>query len=134
LLTPDGWKNAEELSYEWSDFPDKGPIRLMLGELGSTGEKWVREDEVEVEVYGGNDVGSIDSAFRYRPPKPPHAVLTSYGFHLLFTDKHTEISRDGKKTQQVSGARQWKVQGPFNRWGFCRKGDRILDRDESPNE
>jgi hypothetical protein len=121
LLTPDGWKNAEDLSYEWNDFSDEEPIVLMLGALGNTDQIRVKEDEVEVEIYGGNDAGSIDSAFRYRPPKAPHVFLTSYGFHLLFTDKHTEIGRDGKKTQEVSGMRQWKVQGPFTRWATVEK-------------
>jgi hypothetical protein len=121
LLTPDGWNKAEEITSEGSDFSEQEPILLMLGPLGSMGQKRVKEDEVEVEIYGGNDAGSIDSAFRYRPPKLPYAVLTSYGFHLQFTDKHTEISNDEKKTQEVSGAKQWKVQGPLKRWATVEK-------------
>jgi hypothetical protein len=121
LLTPDGWRKAEEITYEGSDFSEREAILLMLGPLGNMGRKRVKEDEVEVEIFGGNDAGSIDSAFRYRPPKPPYALLTSYGFHLQFTDKHTEISNDEKKTQEVSGAKQWKVQGPLKRWATVEK-------------
>jgi hypothetical protein len=108
LLTPDGWKDAQGLVYESTEFSDQEPILLMLGAPEIGRERWTKEDQAEVEVYWSEDIGSIDSAFRYRPPKRPHAVVTVYRFGLRFTDSHT-------------GVRQWKVDGPVGRYATIEK-------------
>ena len=123
LLTPEGWKEAGELSNESSEFSNEDPIVLMSAAPGNTNERSVKEDQVEVDAYWSNDIGSIDSAFRYTPPKPKsiHAVETVYRFHLLFTSTHAAIKENEHKTQEATGVRQWKVQGPFRRWATVEK-------------
>ena len=95
----------------------------MSAAPGSTNERRVKEDQVEVDAYWSNDIGSIDSALRYTPPKPKsmHAVVTVYRFHLLFTSTHTGIKENAHKTQEVTGVRQWKLAGSFKRWATVEK-------------
>jgi hypothetical protein len=123
LLTPEGWKEAEELTDESSEFSNEEPIVLMSAAPGNTNERRVKEDQVEVHAYWSNDIGSIDSAFRYTPPEPKsiHAVVTVYRFHLLFTSTHTGIKENVHKMQEVTGVRQWKLAGPFKRWATLEK-------------
>jgi hypothetical protein len=123
LLTPEGWKEAEELSDESSEFSNEEPIVLMSAAPGNTNERRVKEDQVEVDAYWSNDIGSIDSAFRYTPPKPIsiHAVVTVYRFHLLFTSTDTGINENAHKTQEVTGVSQWKLAGSFKRWATVEK-------------
>jgi hypothetical protein len=123
LLTPEGWKEAEELSDESSEFSNENPIVLMSAAPENTNERSVKEDQVEVDAYWSNDIGSIDSAFRYTPPKPKsiHAVETVYRFHLLFTSTHAGIKENEHKTQEATGVRQWKLEGPFKRWATVEK-------------
>jgi hypothetical protein len=84
LLTPSGWKEAEELSYESSEFSSEAPI-LLLGTIpGNASGRWTKEGQLELDAYGGDDVGSIDSPSyigRRKVPElrrpPTHSTLCS---------------------------------------------------------
>jgi hypothetical protein len=102
LLTPTGWKAAEQLSYKSNEFSNEEPIVLMRMAPINANEKLVKGDQVEVDAYWSDDVGSIDSAFRYWPPKPNiRVVVTVYRFHLLFTGPHPGINE--KRAQDTRG-------------------------------
>ncbi len=120
LLTRDGWKDAEELSNESNGFSDQTPIFLLTAVPEIAGERWTKEDQAEVEIYCP-DVGRIDSAFIYRAPERPYAVVQLCAFDLLLTDKHSELGRDAEKAQKVTEVNQWKMKGPVERWATVGK-------------
>jgi len=120
LLTPTGWKAAEQLSYKSSEFSNEEPIVLMRVAPINANEKLLKDDQVEVDAYWSDDVGSIDSAFRYRPPNI-RVVVTVYRFHLLFTSTHPGINENEHKTQEAAAVRQWNLEGPFKRWATLEK-------------
>ena len=122
LLTPTGWKAVEQLSYKSSEFSNEEPIVLMRMAPINANEKLVKDDQVQADAYWSDDVGSIDSSFRYRPPKPNiRVVVTVYRFHLLFTSTHPGINENEYKTQEAAALRQWKMEGPFKRWATLEK-------------
>ena len=59
-----------------------------------------------------DDIGTIDSAFRYHPP--PKEDFETEGtiriFRLLFTDEHWETAADGKEAL-VRSSVKWRIEG-----------------------
>jgi hypothetical protein len=82
---------------------------------------WVKGNKAEVETKWTDYMGKIDSALRYYPPEGPHVTMTSYGFPLLFTNKHREVGANGMTTREVTGAWEWKIEGPHQRWATVEK-------------
>jgi hypothetical protein len=117
FLTPEGWKMAGNL-YDQSDlFPDRSEISLM-STGGSLGENWVHGDRAEVETKWTDYDGTIDSTLRYKPPKHDFPVtMTTYVFHLVYTNKHRDIGKNGETVREVTGPLEWKIEEPrMARW------------------
>ena len=117
FLTPRGWKMAGELFARWGPFPRDNKIALMtVG--GSFGETWVKDDQAQVETKWTDDLGTIDSALRFKPPNDEiRSDMTSFVFHLIYTNKHRDIGAKGETIREVSGPWEWKIDEPLMiRW------------------
>jgi hypothetical protein len=113
FLTPRGWKMAGELFARWGPFPRDNKIALMtVG--GSLGETWVKDDQAQVETKWTDDLGTIDSALRFKPPNDEiRSDMTSFVFHLIYTNKHRDIGAKGETIREVSGPWEWKIDEPL---------------------
>jgi hypothetical protein len=113
FLTPRGWKMAGELFARWGPFPHDNKIALMtVG--GSLGETWVKDDQAQVETKWTDDLGTIDSALRFKPPNDEiRSDMTSFVFHLIYTNKHRDIGAKGETIREVSGPWEWKIDEPL---------------------
>jgi hypothetical protein len=113
FLTPRGWKMAGELFARWGPFPRDNKIALMtVG--GSLGETWVKDDQAQVETKWTDDLGTIDSALRFKPPNDEiRSDMTSFVFHLVYTNKHRDIGAKGETIREVSGPWEWKIDEPL---------------------
>jgi hypothetical protein len=117
FLTPRGWKMAGELFARWGPFPRDNKIALMtVG--GSFGETWVKDDQAQVETKWTDDLGTIDSALRFKPPNDEiRSDMTSFVFHLVYTNKHRDIGAKGETIREVSGPWEWNIVEPLMiRW------------------
>lgn len=115
FLTPEGWKTARKLYSESVPFPRDGEIALM-STGGAVGEIWVRGNKAEVETKWTDFLGTIDSGLRYKAPN--HDVtMTVYVFHLVYTNKHRDIGKDGETIKEGIGPWEWKIDQPqIIRW------------------
>jgi len=117
FLTPQGWRMAGELFAQWGPYPRDNTIALMtVG--GSLGETWVRGDQAQVETKWTDDVGTIDSALRFKPPHDEiRSDMTSFVFHLVYTNKHRDIGANGETIREATGPWEWKIDEPLAiRW------------------
>jgi hypothetical protein len=108
FLTPQGWKMAGELFAQWGPFPRDSKIPLMtVG--GSLGEIWVRGDQAQVETKWTDDLGTIDSALRFKPSNDEiRSDMTSFVFHLVYTNQHRDIGAKGETIREATGPWEWK--------------------------
>jgi hypothetical protein len=126
FLTPEGWKRLSKLYAQSKPFPGDGTISLM-STGGSLGEMWVNGDHAEVDTKWTDYFGSITPSLRYKPPTGPPGVMTGYVFHLVYTNKHTDIGADGKTIREITGPWEWKIEEPQNtRWTTVRKAIEYL--------
>ena len=119
LLTPEGWQKAQKLFTESDQYPNKGPVFLLT--LGNFGEMWVEGNKALVETKWTDYMGKVDSALRYYPPEGPHVTMTGFRFPLLFTNEHREVGANGMTTREVTGAWEWKIEGPHQKWATVEK-------------
>jgi hypothetical protein len=113
FLTPQGWNMAGELFAQWGPFPRDNKIALMtVG--GSLGETWIRADRAQVETKWTDDLGTIDSALRFKPPRDEiRSDMTSFVFHLVYTNKHRDIGANGQTIREATGPWAWKIDEPL---------------------
>jgi len=110
FLTPEGWKKAGKLFEQSNAFPPDGEI-LLMGTGGNLGEDWVKGNEAQVETKWTDDMGTIDSTLRFKPPRQD-VVMTSYVFCLVYTNKHRDIGRNGETVRELTGPWEWKIAEP----------------------
>jgi hypothetical protein len=110
FLTPEGWKKAGKLFEQSNAYPPDGEI-LLMGTGGNLGEDWVKGNEAQVETKWTDDLGTIDSALRFKPPNP-YVTMTSYVFRLVYTNKHRDIGRNGETVRESTGPWEWKIAEP----------------------
>lgn len=117
FLTPEGWKMAGRLFEQSNAFPGDGVISLMATG-GSLGENWVEGNKAEVETKWIDYLGTIDSALRFKPPRQDvPVIMTSFLFHLVYTNKHREIGTNGEIIRETTGPWEWKIEDPqIVRW------------------
>ena len=103
LLTPEGWNRAAKLFAQPTPYPQQGVV-FLTSTAGSLGEMWLKGDRAQVETKWTDYFGSIDSALRYKPPQGPHVTMTSYVFHMVFTNG------------------EWKIEDPLrDRWATVNR-------------
>jgi hypothetical protein len=95
FLTLQGWNMAGELFAKWGPFPRDNKIALTtVG--GSLGETRVTGNQAQVETKWTDDLGTIDSALRFKPPHDEiRSDMTSFVFRLVYTNKHRDIGANG---------------------------------------
>jgi hypothetical protein len=132
FLTPQGWKMAGALFAQWGPFPRAGEVSLTtVG--GSVGETRVSDDQAQVETKWTDDLGKIDSTLRFKPPEI-RSDMTSYVFHLVYTNKHRDIGANGETIREATGPWEWKIDGPVTtRWATVDRAIEYVEqmRDES---
>jgi len=129
FLTPQGWKMAGELFAQWGPFPRDRKISLMtVG--GSLGEIWVRGDQAQVETKWTDDLGTIDSALRFKPSNDEiRSDMTSFVFHLVSTNKHRDIGANGETIREATGPWEWKIDRPLViRWATVDRAIEYVER------
>ena len=129
FLTPQGWKMAGELFARWGPFPRDNRIALMaVG--GSLGETWVRGDQAQVETKWTDDLGTIDSALRFKPPNGEiRSDRTSFVFHLVYTNKHRDIGANGETIREATGPWEWKIDEPLIiRWATVDRAREYVEQ------
>jgi hypothetical protein len=117
FLNPEGWKNAAKLYARSSPYPPDGEIALMtVG--GTLGEMWLKDNRAEIETKWTDYYGTIDSSLRYKPPQSPvPVVMTSFVFHLIYTNKRLEVGAHGEPKREETGSWEWKIDDPeIKRW------------------
>jgi len=115
MLTPQGWSETAKLFDQSMAYPKDSKI-ILVSTGGALGEMWMKDGQAEVETKWTDDFGEIDSTLRYIPPQFPHVTMTTFQFHLVFTNKHREIGSH-KEIKEVEGPWEWKMQGPLEyRW------------------
>ena len=130
LLTPSGWKTASRLFYESQAFPRDGTISLTSAATAAMiGEMWVKGNRADVQTKWTDSFGSIDSTLRYKPVwRPPVVFMTVYDFHMIYTNKHRDISANGAVTE-TTGSWEWKLEGPQKvRWTTVARAIEYLNR------
>jgi hypothetical protein len=90
LLSPEGWKRAAKLFEVSIPYPEAGVIDLT-STGGFVGETSRQNDLAEVWTKWTDNLGSIDSALRYRSPDQ-NVVGTIYVFHLVFIGRKWKIA------------------------------------------
>jgi hypothetical protein len=62
--------------------------------------------------------GTIDSALRIEPPHDEiRSDMSSFVFHLVYTNKHRDIGANGKTIREATGPWEWKIDElPVIRW------------------
>lgn len=112
LLTPEGWKDAERLFVHPSPVRRDGTILVTTKYPLGNGPMSVNGNKAEAWQKWVDDIGTIDSEFRYHPPPKGDVEVegTIRIFRLLFTDEHWETAADGKE-KVVSGPPKWRIEG-----------------------
>lgn len=108
FLSPGGWKRASAIFAESSPYPQASDIDVITTG-GIVGEDWNRDNHAQVETKWTDYVGSIDRELRLKQD-PSCPVMMIFTFNLIFTNKHRDISPDGKVTEKA-GAWEWKIEG-----------------------
>jgi hypothetical protein len=113
LLTPNGWKEAGKLFEKSNSYPRHGDIVLetvaVLGETSRTA------NSAEVETKWTDEMGTVDSRFRYKSaatPGRPEATMTVFLYKLVYTNKHQELGANGEVLRETTGDWEWKIAGP----------------------
>jgi hypothetical protein len=104
---------AGELFARWGPFPRDNKIALMtVG--GSLGETWVKGDQAQVETKWTDDLGTMDSSLRFKPPNDKiRPQLPRFVFHLVYTNKHRDIGAMGETIREASGPWERKIDEPL---------------------
>jgi hypothetical protein len=134
FLTPEGWKMAGKLFASSSSFPRDGVISLM-GTGASLGENWVRDDKAVVETNWTDYLGTIDSGLQFRPLDGP-PTMTTFVFHLVYTNKHREIGTNRETIRESNGPWEWRIEEPQTvRWATVSRAIECvaLMRDKTDN-
>lgn len=112
LLTTDGWRRAAKMFERESARPDEEVIFVVTGFPLGNGPMDVNGDRAVAYQKWVDDVGTIDSKFRYH--SPPKAELEVEGiirvFRLVRTVKHWELTADSR-LEEVDGPKQWRIEG-----------------------
>jgi hypothetical protein len=115
LLTRDGWEKASGDFETPNHFPQDASFDVFSNDFGISLPHIVR-DATTVEV-GFTDVGHIDAALRYTPPRPvPRGVLeTAFLFRLAITPVYILMyGPDGKTLieKKPTGNSAWTIVEP----------------------
>lgn len=110
LLTPDGWEKACDLfDGPCSLAPEKVTV---TSRHNSVTERWVKEGRAEVEDFGWDELGTVDSKLLYVPaPKSGYEGNIGGIYHLILSNKHWEGSASGRPLKQVTGTWEWRFEG-----------------------
>jgi hypothetical protein len=108
LLTSEGWSEADKFWELPGAAPDNTVISIVSG-ASTISEYRVEGRTAEVHEWGVNDLGRIDPALRYLPPRSSDWVIKVY--HLVLTDRHWQRGPDGKPGREVVGPLVWRIKG-----------------------
>ena len=116
LLTSEGWAHAAKLFVRQNPEPNDELIFVTTKFPLGNGPMDVNGDHAVAYQKWVDDIGSIDSAFRYHPP--PKESLQVEGiiriFRLVLTEKHWELASDGKSEKEINGPEEWRMEGVLN--------------------
>lgn len=116
LLTSEGWSKANEVFLRPSP-PPRDKVVIVTSKRGQLDERWIKNNQAEVDEWGIYNLGRIDSKLRYEPSPKTKSDWAVYVYHLVFTDKHWEPGAKGQPATEVSGPREWKLDGSQSvRW------------------
>jgi hypothetical protein len=112
LLSPIGWRRAARMFERESARPDKDAIYVVTGFPLGNGPMDVSGDQAVAYQKWVDDVGTIDSKFRFHPP--PKEELELEGviriFRMVRAGKHWELGADGRLVE-VNGPVEWRLEG-----------------------
>jgi hypothetical protein len=115
LLTPGGWDKAAK-SFFTDPKPAPGNNKMILiisNEWGLPGEE-INGDKATVYM-GYEDVGQIDSALRYTPPKSANWIKTGISYRLVLVPTFAIFyAPDGRTVveKKPTGCHAWQIQNP----------------------
>jgi len=113
LLTAEGRnKSSQAFFTNPTPPPGNGGVLIVSNYWGPPGGE-VSENSANVSV-GFEDLGQIDSALRYTPPKPRTALKTAMLYHFVLTPGYSVMyGSDGKtvKEKKPSGCSFWQIDG-----------------------
>ena len=112
LLTPDGWRRAARMFERESARPDEQVIFVVTRFPLGNGPMDVSGDRAVAYQKWVDDVGTIDSKFRYHsPPKEEREVEGVIRVvRLVRTAKHWELAVDNR-VEEINGPIQWRIEG-----------------------
>lgn len=112
LLTTNGWRRAAKLFERESARPDEEVIFVVTGFPLGNGPMDVSGDRAVAYQKWVDDVGTIDSKFRYHPPpkEEREVEVVVRIFRLVRTAKHWELTADNR-LEEISGPMQWRIEG-----------------------
>jgi len=113
-LTPEGWrKTAQSLVRPNSTAPD---VIDIVSDNFEVHETPATDGRVKLEIYFPYFYGSLDSALRFKAAlhMAPGNGLIREGMNahyaLVLADKHWEFESDGRKTREVIGPLEWRIE------------------------
>ena len=116
LLTSEGWSKANEIFLHPSP-PPRDKVVMVTSKRGQLDERWIKNNQAEVDEWGIYNLGRIDSKLRYEPSPKTKSDWTVYVYHLVLTDKHGDHGAEGQPAMEVAGPREWKLDGSQSvRW------------------
>ena len=112
LLTRDGWTRGARMFERQSSRPQEEAIFVVTGFPVGNGPMDTTGDRAVAYQKWVDDVGTIDSKFRFHPP--PKEKFEVEGvirvFNLVHTGRHWELSADGRLVE-VNGPIEWRLEG-----------------------
>lgn len=111
LLTPEGWKRAATLFVHRSPAPRDETILVTTEYPLGNGPMSINGNRAEAWEKWVDDLGSIDSKLRYKPPARSDAEFVLRIYKLVLTDKHWETGEDGTSLKEVTGSQKWRIEG-----------------------
>jgi hypothetical protein len=112
LLTRDGWTRAARMFERQSSRPDKEVILVVTGFPLGNGPIDTTGDRAVACQKWVDDVGTIDSKFRFHPPPKEEleVEMVMHIFKLVHTGTHWDLAGDGRP-HEVNGPVEWRLEG-----------------------
>ena len=111
LLTNDGWRQAAKMFERQAARPDDEMIFVVTKFPLGNGPMDVNGDRAVAYQKWVDDIGTIDSKFRYHAPKAdPEIEGVIRVFKLVRTETYWGLRADGR-LEEVHGPPEWRIQG-----------------------
>jgi hypothetical protein len=113
LLTSKGWNRVNALFSTPNPEPKDNTVFVTTTHYSVT-ERWIKNNQAEVQDAWWDPVGSFDSTLRYTPAPNSQSEGNIGIYHLTLIARRPERRTDGV-AHEATDAPQWRIEGPLTR-------------------